>query len=256
VNVVRIARIVRTLRRRRGWRQADLGGRAKVSQQAVSLVECAQATRLSIKTLERILTALEADIDLVVRWRDGQLERLLDEGHAQLMGRLAVRLEAAGWLVRTEVTYARFGERGSVDLLAFKEDRKALLVTEIKTEITSADGTLRKHDEKTRLGREVASERFGWQSKTVSRLLVLPDAATPRRHISRQDGLFERAYPLRGTELRAWLRDPAETVSGVLFLPTTKGVGARQELTSRRRIRRPDSLPAERGPVRPAARQA
>jgi len=247
VNVARIARIVRTLRRRRGWRQADLATRAEVSQQSVSLVECAQATRLSITTLERVLTALEAEIDLVVRWRGRQLERLLDEGHAQLMGRLAERLEAAGWMVRTEVTYAHYGEGGSIDLLAFKDDRRALLVTEIKTEITSADATLRKHDEKARLGGQVAGERLGWQSDSVSRLLVLPDATTPRRHIARQDRLFERAYPLRGPELRAWLRVPTGTVSGLLFLPVTKVVGGKQEVTSRRRIRRSDSAPAERG---------
>lgn len=222
-----------------------------MSQQAVSLVECAQATRLSIRTLERVLTALEADLDLVIRWRGGQLERLLDEGHAQLMGELAERLEAAGWQVHTEVTYSQFGDRGSIDVLAFQEDHRALLVTEIKTEITSADGTLRKHDEKARLGGEVAKQRFGWQSKTVSRLLVLPDATTARRHFTRHGRLFERAYPLRGTELRAWLRGPTWTISGVLFLPATKGVGARRELTSRRRIRRSDATGPQRGRVGP-----
>jgi len=65
VNFVRIGRIVRTLRRRRVWRQRDLATRSDVSQQAVSLIERGLGRSLSLTTVENVLAALEADVDLV-----------------------------------------------------------------------------------------------------------------------------------------------------------------------------------------------
>ena len=234
---LRIGRIVRTLRRRRGWRQVDLARRALVSQQAISLVETGQAVRLSIRTLQRILAAVEAELELAVRWRGGELDRVLDEGHAQLVAAVAIHLEAAGWQVVPEVTCSIGRDRGSIDLLGLHVETSALLVAEIKTDVTSAEGTLRRHDEKGRLGSEIAFGRFGWRTRSVSRLLVLPDASTARRRIARHDALFRRAYPLRGPDLRVWLRRPTGTVGGLLFMSLTKTVGGRRELSSRRRVR-------------------
>jgi Holliday junction resolvase-like predicted endonuclease len=67
-----------------------------------------------------------------------------------------------------------YGERGSIDLLAWHEATRTLLVVEVKTEVASIEATLRKHDEKVRLARRVAADRFGWQATVTSRLLVLP----------------------------------------------------------------------------------
>lgn len=202
---------------------------------------------LSIDKLDRILRALDAEIELVVRWRGGELDKVLDAGHATLEGMLAEQLVRDGWRVELEVTYAIGGDRGSVDLLAFHPEHAALLVAEIKSDVTSADGTLRRHDEKVRLGATIARERFGWVARSVSRLLVLPDASTPRRRIRALAGLFDRVYPARGHLARRWLRDPVGPLAGILFLPSTKAVGARQDLTARRRVSRPRSAPAATG---------
>jgi transcriptional regulator with XRE-family HTH domain len=234
---VRIGRIVRALRRRRGWRQADLAGRVRVSQQAVSLVETGQCRRLAIATLERVVGALEAELDLNVRWRGGELDRVLDEGHAHLVASFAARLSEAGWAVAPEVTYSLGRDRGSVDLLALHEAEAALLVVEVKADVTSAEATLRRHDEKVRLGLQIAATRFGWHARSVSRLLVLPSASTPRRRVARHEALFGRAYPLRGRTLSAWIEPPSGAIGGFLFLPPTNGVGDRRDLTSRRRVR-------------------
>lgn len=245
MNPVRIGRIVRTLRRRLGWRQADLASCARVSQQTISLIETGQLRHVSISTLERVLMALEAELELFVRWRGGELDRLLDEAHATVSGAAAEFLNARGWMVRVETTYAIGRDRGSIDVFAFHPGFGSLVVGEIKVDFTSAEATLRRHDEKVRLARVIARERFEWIARSVSRLLVLPESTTSRRRVERHDALLSRAYPCRGRELTDWLRDPGRPVAGLLFLPATKHVGARRTLTSRRRVRRSRPRAAE-----------
>jgi transcriptional regulator with XRE-family HTH domain len=233
---VRIGRIVRTLRRRRGWRQVDLAARAGVSQQAVSLIETGRCRELSAKTLDRVLLELDAELELLVRWRGGELDKVVDAGHAALEGGFGADLVRDGWLVKLEVTYSIGRDRGSIDLFAFHRDTASLLVAEIKSDITSADGTLRRHDEKVRLGARIAHERFGWVAATVSRLLVLPEASTPRRRVRSLAPLLDRVYPTRGPAVRRWLRRPDGVLSGLLFWSDTNMVGGRRDLTSRRRV--------------------
>lgn len=240
---VRIGRIARTLRRRLAWRQADLALRARVSQQAISLIETGRWRRLSIDTLERVLAEVEAEVDVVVRWRGGEIDRVMDEGHATLVGEIIRRLLALGWEVRAEVTYSIGRNFGSIDVFAFRSEQRSLLVCEIKSEFTSAEYTLRKHDEKARLGAAIALQRFGWTVSTVSRLLVLPDSTTARRRVEAHDALLHPAYPLRGRPLAAWLRDPVSEARGILFLPATNRPGGSRDLTSRRRIRQRTSRP-------------
>jgi hypothetical protein len=202
--------------------------------------------------LRRILGALDAELILYVRWRGGELDRLLDEGHAGLVGRLAALLEEWGWEVRLEVTFASYGDRGSIDVLAWHRQTSTLLVVEVKTEITSVEETLRRHDVKCRLGAAIAIDRFSWRPRAVGRLLVLPDSMTARRRVARHDSIFTRAYPLRGDPLRRWLHVPEGGAAGLLFAPGTRettGIGnsvARRRVTvARSRTRRPPTVPIE-----------
>jgi transcriptional regulator with XRE-family HTH domain len=237
MDLVRIGRVVRTLRRRRTWRQVDLARRAVSSQQVVSLVECGHADRVGIRTLSRVLRTLDAELEIGVRWRGGQLDRLLDAGHAQLVTSTAARLRAVGWTVQVEATYAFGRESGSIDILAYHAQTGALLVIEVKTELLSIESTLRKHDEKVRLAGRLAAERFGWRSRGTSRLLVLPRTATTWRHVGLHAPVFDDAYGFRGRRLEAWLRAPVGQVGGILFLADTKHVGTRGDVTGRRRVR-------------------
>jgi hypothetical protein len=118
---------------------------------------------------------------------------------------------------------------------------RTLLVVEVKVDVTGAESTLRRHDEKSRLARRIARDRFGWDATSVSRLLVLPDASTPRRRIAAHFALFDRAYPLRGHDLRRWLRRPNGSTSGLIILSVTNPVGGRRLLESRRRVQRSTS---------------
>src|SRR4051794_28530970 len=176
----RVGRIVRALRRRRGWRQLDLAHAANCSQNLVSLIERGHLDAVALRTIRRVLASVDASVSLDVRWRGAAIERLVDDAHAELVGAVGSRLRALGWVVEIEVTYSEFGERGSYDLVAWHGATSTLLVIEVKTDLPSAEATIRKLDEKTRLAAVVVSKRFGWKAGSVARLLVLPETSTAR----------------------------------------------------------------------------
>jgi transcriptional regulator with XRE-family HTH domain len=219
VNDLTIGRTLRLLRQRAGLRQADVATGAGVSQQLISKVERGRCGQLSGRTLRRIFAAVDADVVTFVRWRGGELDRLFDEGHADLVGRIAGLLRRHGWEVLTEVTYSEFGERGSIDLLAWHPARRVLLIVEVKTEITSSEELLRRHDTKVRLGPKIARDRFGLIPASTARLLVLGESQANRNRFARLRNVMRSAYPMEPREVRRWLSDPDDRlVGGVLFL--------------------------------------
>lgn len=167
------------------------------------------------------------------------MDRLLDEGHAAIVGWLMALLDDLGWEPQPEVSFAVFGERGAIDVLAWHVSTRTLLVVEVKTELTSLEETLRRHDAKRRLAAPIAEERFGWaRPSAVCRLLVLPALTTPRRHVVRHSTVLDRAYRLRADEARRWLRSPTGAPSLLLFAPVTHAARGRRGSVSRRRIRK------------------
>lgn len=248
---VRLGRTIRAIRTRRAWRQADLAKAAGVSQGLISLLERGHARRLAVRTIERVLAELEADFHLVVRWRGGDVDRLLDEGHAAVVAVASDLLKRVGWEVAVEVTFAIYADRGSMDVLAWHPATRTLLVVEVKTELTSIEETLRTLDMKARRAREVAADRLGWRGVALSRLLVLPDTSTSRRRVARHDEVLLSVFPIRGPGVRAWLTSPAQGAGMLAFLPVTNGGRGRCGPVSRRRVRGPSQGPPERGAGRP-----
>ena len=117
MDLKKLGRAVRALRVRRGWRQEDLGRAVGVSRSVVWRVERGRRQGITIDTLDALAAALDASIDLVMRWEGEGLDRLLDEGHARLVDEVVRRLSALGWDVAVEVSFSRYGERGSIDVL-------------------------------------------------------------------------------------------------------------------------------------------
>ena len=81
------------------------------------MLECGYARQLQLGAIERILGAVDARVDLRLLWNGPELDRLLDAAHSALAVMVKRRLERWGWLVRVEVSYSRYGERGRIDLL-------------------------------------------------------------------------------------------------------------------------------------------
>lgn len=200
-----------------------------------------------MRRVRRLLAALDASLALEVRWRGAGLDRLLDEDHASLVNAVAARMRELGWLVEVEVTYSEFGERGSYDLLAFHAAERTLLVVEVKTDLPSAEATLRKLDEKTRLAPKVARGRFGWHGVAVGRLIVLPETSTLRRRIGRHADLFGRTLPARNVAVRRWLIHPNGSLSGLWFLSDRSTGVAIAASRARERVRRPIRAAAKSG---------
>jgi transcriptional regulator with XRE-family HTH domain len=237
VDLVALGLALRALRRRRGWRQSDLARAAGVSQTLISAIERGHGDRAAVRTLLRITAALDARLVMQLRWRGGDLERLLDADHAALSARMAALLTGLDWQVRVEVTYATYRASGSIDILAWHPSTRTLLVIEVKTEITSAEGTLRKLDEKGRLAAAMARERFGWDAAVVARLLVVEEASTARRRIEAHSAIFDAALPTAGRDIRRWLRGPVGSIAGRYFLSASTGTTGIQRRGGRHRVR-------------------
>lgn len=238
VDLVRLGIVIRALRRRRRWRQLDLAKVSRVSQGTVSLIERGQGDKLSHGTLVRMAAALDARLTIDLRWRGGELDRLVDGDHASVVAAAAQILAAAGWRVHVEVTYSIYGQKGSIDPLALHEPTRSLPVLEIKTEITSAEATIRKIDEKARLAPRITRERFGYEPMTVSRLLMVEASTTARRRIAAGGALLGVAFPARTVAVRHWLRSPAGALSGLMFLPPTNRHRGRSGAGGRHRVRK------------------
>jgi transcriptional regulator with XRE-family HTH domain len=118
VDDVRVGRLLRTLRLRKGLRQTDVARVAGISQATVSLIERGHLGALSIRIVRGVFASVDARFEGAVTWRGGLVDRLLDERHAQLVGQIAAMLEGLGWDVAVEVTFSVFGDRGSIDILA------------------------------------------------------------------------------------------------------------------------------------------
>lgn len=145
---------------------------------------------------------------------------------------------AARWQSVQEVTYNHFGERGSIDDLAFDPTTGTLLISELKTGIYDAGRMLMKVDEKVRLAAQAAG-RFGWSIKRVVRCLVVVDSRTNRRRVASHAALFAR-FACRGRDANAWLREPSAAVGGLLvFVPLSAVRGTHGRRAGRQRVRHP-----------------
>lgn len=176
--------------------------------------------------MRRLFGALDARWEPTVSWRGGELDRLVDAEHASLVGRAVELLRSRGWLVEVEVTYSIYGERGSIDILAWRPDATFVLVVEVKSSLTSVESTLRKLDEKVRnVQTTLAVQRFGRGERTVGRLLVLPSNTVARRRVDGERRVLDVALPDRGPVVRRWLRRPDADLRGIWFAPVTNGSG-------------------------------
>lgn len=240
VNWLRVGRLARAIRLRSGLRQQDVGTRAKVSRSAVSLVERGQAARLTIATVEAVLAALGARLDMRVSWNGTELERMIVASHAALSASVKRRLELWGWAVRVEVSYSVYGERGRIDLLAWHPLSRVLLVIEIKIDLVDVQALLGSTDVKARLASRLA-ERFGWEAAHVVPAIVFLEDRTTRRRLDELAPLFDR-YSLRGQPAVSWARRPLAAEhqpSGVIWFRSLPNARVVRISGQRVRIRQP-----------------
>ena len=244
MDAIRLGIQFRALRLRKSMRQEDAGAAAGLSRSKISRIERGQIASLTMRDLERAATPLGATLELRLRWKGELLDRLIDVAHARLVEALVAILRAAGWEVAVEVSYSIWGERGSIDILAYHRLTGIVLVVEVKSVVPDSQALLHGLDRKTRLARQIAEAR-GWTVRHVARLLVVGSSTTSRRRIARLASTYEVAFPTRGDDVRRWLRRPAGPLSGLLFVAYARGVRGRDVALSRQRVRRKRTAPSE-----------
>ncbi len=209
-----------------------------MSRSLVAAIDRGQIDGVTVASLVRVAGALGADVEIRLRWRGEQLDRLTDEAHAALVEATVARLVRDGWLVDVEVSFSIWGERGSIDVLGFHPPSGSLLVVEVKSVVPDSQSTLHGLDRKARLAHEIAKDR-PWAIRSVSRVLVVGASATSRRRIARLARTYDAALPARGATVRRWLAQPNGVMAGILFVADDSHNGTRRRRTAGERVRRP-----------------
>jgi DNA-binding Xre family transcriptional regulator len=213
---VRFGVTVRTVRIKRGWRQDDLSAMTHVSRSQIARIEHGHLDSIQLGTLRDVCAALEIRVDLVPRWRGGDLDRMLSSRHALLAESVvrALHRDSPDWQVFPEVSFSIWGERGVIDLLAWHPGRRALLVIELKTELVDVGETIGTMDRKQRLAAKVAAER-GWDADTVSGWVIVAAGRTNERRLAAFRSTLRAAYPADARQIRAWLKDPVGSIAAL-----------------------------------------
>jgi transcriptional regulator with XRE-family HTH domain len=236
MNGQRLGGIVRAVRIRRGLRQQDLALRGGVSQSTISRVEAGHMNTLTIRHLETVLAALDIRLDVVARWRGGDLERLLNARHSALHDAIArwLRRRRPDAVLQPEATFSIYGERGSIDLLVWLPAERALLVIELKTELVDLNELAGTLDRKRRLAPQIARER-GWEPRVVGVWLVVQSSRTNRQHVQNHRAFIRSALPDDGRAVRRWLARPHRNLAacslesfGAALAPARRRVGPRR----------------------------
>ena len=227
MDAVRFGSDVRLLRRRRGWSQRRLASEARVSRWAVAAVEGGRLGRVAIDPVIAIIAALGGYLSVRILYQGEGLDRLRDRRHAAVVDVMVQRLRADSWQVVTEASFNIYGERGSIDILAYHPSTRTLLVIEVKSVVPDVGGMLATLDRKVRLAPEIA-QQHGWDVDRVGRILVLPEASTTRRRILDHEVTFRNAFPARTAEVNRWLRTPTGSISGLMFLSTARETSQRR----------------------------
>lgn len=236
MNDVQLGRTIRVARVRRGWRQQDLADAAHVSRATISRMERGHLGSLPLDLVRAVCGALEIRLDLIPRWRGGELDRMVGARHARLhesVARVMAR-DFPAWTMTPEVSFSIWGERGVIDLVLWHPGRQALLIIELKTELVDANELLATFDRKRRLARQVARER-GWEARTISAWIIVAEARTSERRIAGHRTMLRGAYPADGRAMRRWLRDPTGSIAGLSLWPVSASSG--RCLAPTRRVR-------------------
>jgi transcriptional regulator with XRE-family HTH domain len=231
----RFGSAIRAVRQRRGWRQADLGAKAGVSASTISRLERGHPGSFSLDTIRAVASALDIRVDLVPRWRAGDLDRLVNARHSALHDLVAswFRDELPAWVLAPEVSFNVYGERGVIDIVAWHPGRRALLVIELKTDIADVNELLGTLDRKRRLAREAVAAR-GWEPATVSVWLVVASGRTNRGRLAVHRSVLRAALPAGRRAIRSWLVDPTGSIAAMSMWSFDGG----RTLAPVRRVRR------------------
>jgi transcriptional regulator with XRE-family HTH domain len=231
---------LRAARIKRRWRQVDLASRAGVSTSLVSRLEHGDFDRSPMSLARMVAAELGVTLEIVPRSRGADFDRLINARHAALgEGVAAWVARQPGWAAAAEVSFSIYGERGVVDLLAWHDATRALVVIELKTAIVDVDEIIGTLDRKRRLAPRIAATR-GWHPLSVSTWLVVASSSTNRRRVAQHRTLLTSNLPLDGRSMAPLFLHPEQgPQSGIAFWSNLPGVKVGNPITATERVVRP-----------------
>jgi hypothetical protein len=111
-------------------------------------------------------------------------------------------LRALGWSVRVEYSFNDFGDRGSVDVLAWHPAERVLLIVEVKTRLTDLQAMLSSLGRKIRIVPRLVREDPGWIPRRIARLLVVAGTTASSARLDRSSAA-SGSSPIPGRPLDA-----------------------------------------------------
>jgi transcriptional regulator with XRE-family HTH domain len=217
----RVGRLLRAIRQHRQLRQSDLAATTGVSQSVISRLERGRFGSVGLDMIRRVAVELDVSIAISANWRGGQGDRLLDRAHAAIVDRVIETLRGLDWEVTPEFSFNHFGDRGSVDVLAWHPQRRILLIIEVKATLTDLQDLLVSLSRKLRVVPDVARQQLGWDAAHVARIVVVAGTAANRSVVTRHAATFDASFPARSREVLSWLRRPLGHLAGVWFVSTS-----------------------------------
>jgi transcriptional regulator with XRE-family HTH domain len=196
-------------RRLIGWSQASLAMRSGTSQSTISRIEAGKASALDVLVVERILRALGMRLTIGVDARHlADRRRQADGIHARLVGYEDRRLVRLRWQTALEVELpGPHGPRGWIDLMAFRETDRALIVDETKGELDDM-GALQRSLAFYEREAWAAARRLGWHPRSVTVICVALDSEAVARRVDANRDVVARAFPAHVAGTAAWIASP------------------------------------------------
>lgn len=232
----KVGSVFRAVRIRRGMSQSQVAEAAGISRAVVSSIERGLLEGTSMRLVRRVSTALGISLELEARWRGAEAATLLDERHARLVRAVVARLTGLGWQAFPEHTFNVWGERGSVDVLAWQPATRAVLCVEVKTKLADLQDLLATMDKKRRLAPSIVRAE-GWRPLVVGSVLVVPAETWARSAVDRFDSVFAAALPDRTADVLGWLKTSDRDMRGIWFLPNDARGSAKRRPGGSMRVR-------------------
>jgi transcriptional regulator with XRE-family HTH domain len=235
----RVGLTLRSIRTRKRWRQADLAEKAGVSRWVVMRIERGRVAGVPVDKVRRVAAALDAQIDMHVRWRGGDLARLINSRHAAMHEAMARFFDRQSpWLAEPEVSFSIWGERGTIDILAWHPLARAVLIVELKSELVDINDLLGTLDRKRRLATQVAETR-GFHPALIGTWLVVADSRTNRNAVAAHRAAIRNKLPTDGRGIGRWLDRPDGHLAALSFLPRVQGMHLAGQTAPIKRVNQP-----------------
>jgi transcriptional regulator with XRE-family HTH domain len=235
----RVGAVLRRLRIARQLRQTDLAALAGVPRKVVIDAEAGRLDGIAVGRLRRLARLLGARFEGDVLWHGGDRDRMLNRGHAAMHEAVVRWLrEIGGWLALPEISFARNGERGVIDIVAWHPATRSVLVIELKTRLVDLNNLMATMDIRRRVAWDIARDH-GWDPLTVSIWVIAAPSRTNARILADHRTVLRAKFPADGRTMRGSLADPQGAVAALSFLPQVRVPNLGRDLIGPRRVRRP-----------------